>query len=202
MRARNALLLLCLIAPVLAACSDRSGPADEAAPATDTATVDETADPSRPEAVTEPETPEVADSPDSPATEGPTRGGDGSQITLQPLTPGQLQGVDLPGELACSFSADTGATLLLARADVTPDGMVRGAVNNNGYVEALGNGRAGGFNDLADGITLSGKGMTVVLARGAAQPTGNESTQHVATLTVQRADGAERAYDGLLTCGP
>ena len=202
MRARNALLLLCLIAPVLAACSDRSGPADEAAPATDTATVDEPADPSRPEAVTEPETPEVADSPDSPATEGPTRGGDGSQITLQPLTPGQLQGVDLPGELACSFSADTGATLLLARADVTPDGMVRSAVNNNGYVEALGNGRAGGFNDLADGITLSGKGMTVVLARGAAQPTGNESTQHVATLTVQRADGAERTYDGLLTCGP
>ena len=202
MRARNALLMMCLVAPVLAACSDRSGPADEAAPATDSTTVAEPADPSSPEAVTKPEAPEMADAPHSPAIEGPTRGGDGSQITLQPLTPGQLQGVDLPGELACSFSADTGATLLLARADVTPDGMVRGAVNNNGYVEALGNGRAGGFNDLADGITLSGKGMTVVLARGAAQPTGNESTQHVATLTVQRADGAERTYDGLLTCGP
>ena len=202
MRARNALLMMCLVAPVLAACSDRSGPADEAAPATDSTTVAEPADPSSPHAETEPKAPEMANSPHSPATEGPTRGGDGSQITLQPLTPGQLQGVDLPGELACSFSADTGATLLLARADVTPDGMVRGAVNNNGYVEALGSGRAVGFNDLADGISLNGKGLTVVLARGAAQPTGNESTQHVATLTVQRADGAERTYDGLLTCGP
>ncbi|OHE85696.1 MAG: hypothetical protein A2579_06005 [Lysobacterales bacterium RIFOXYD1_FULL_69_11] len=187
---------------MLAACSDPAGPADETAPSTDAARVDEPADPSSPEAVTGPGTTEMPGATDPAAGEGPTRGGDGSQITLQPLTPGQLEDVELPGELACSFADDTGATLLLARADVTPDGMVRGAVNNNGYVEAMGNGRAGGFNDLVDGITLSGKGMTVVLARGAAQPTGNESTQHVATLTVQRADGAERTYDGLLTCGP
>jgi hypothetical protein len=129
-------------------------------------------------------------------------GGDGSQIELQPLAPSQLQGVALPGELACSFADADGATLLLARADVQPDGVVRAAVNNNGYVELLGNGRAGGFDDLADGITLSGRGLTVEIERGRALPTGNESTAHAAVLTVQRADGAERAYDGDLTCGP
>lgn len=133
---------------------------------------------------------------------GATVGGDGSQIAIEGLTAAQLDSLELPGELACSFADADGATLLLARADVLPDGAVRGAVNNNGHAEMLGNGRAGGFNDLADGITLSGRGMTVVLERGERRPTGDEATQHAATLRVQRADGAERAYPGVLTCGP
>lgn len=114
----------------------------------------------------------------------------------------QLDDIDLPGELACSFADASDATLLLARADVVSDGMVRGVLNNNGYVEMLGNGRAGGFTDLADGITLSGKGLVVELQRGEPRPTGDEATQQGATLKVQRADGAERSYDGTLTCGP
>ncbi|MEG3193982.1 hypothetical protein SNE32_17305, partial [Lysobacter sp. D1-1-M9] len=95
-----------------------------------------------------------------------------------------------------------GRSLLVAKADVVPDGAVRGVVNHNGYVELLGNGRAGGFNDLSDGITLSGKGLTLVLERGGRLPTGNESTEHEATLKVQRADGAERTWSGTLSCGP
>lgn len=134
--------------------------------------------------------------------QGPTIGGDGSQITLLALTADQLGSVELPGELACSFADGDLGTLLVARADVLPDGAVRGVVNHNGYVEMLGNGRAGGFNDLLDGITLSGKGLTLLLERQAPQPTGDESTQHASTLTVQRADGAERTYHGTLTCGP
>ena len=133
---------------------------------------------------------------------GETIGGDGSPIRLEALTDAQLETVDLPGELACSFADADDATLLLARADVLPDGPVRGAVNNNGYPELLGNGHANGFDDLADGITLSGRGLTVVLERGERLPTGNEATQHSATLRVQRADGAERTYRGVLTCGP
>ena len=131
-----------------------------------------------------------------------TIGGDGSPIRLEALTGAELETFDLSGELACSFADADDATLLLARADVLPDGPVRGAVNNNGYPELLGNGRAGGFDDLADGITLSGRGLTVVLERGERRPTGNEATQHAATLRVQRADGAERTYRGVLTCGP
>lgn len=183
---RNPLLLLCLClcVPVLVSCSDQRGPPEGGA------------------RETSPDVPPTADEPVVRAPEGPTRGGDGSQIALRPLSADQLDGVDLPGELTCSFADAGGATLLLARADVMPDGMVRGVLNNNGYVEMLGNGRAGGFNDLLDGITLAGKGLVVELQRGEPRPTGNEATQHAATLKVQRADGAERIYDGALTCGP
>lgn len=181
---RNSVLLLCLCALALVSCSDQRGPPDDAAQET-TSDVQPTADPAV-----------VA------VTAGPTRGGDGSQIALQPLSVEQLGGVELPGELACSFADADDATLLLARADVVPDGMVRAVVNHNGYVELLGNGRAGGYNDLSDGITLTGKGLTVELQRGESRPTGNETTLHAATLKVQRADGAELSYDGTLTCGP
>ncbi|MGY0798853.1 hypothetical protein ACW7G0_07360 [Lysobacter sp. A286] len=196
---RNALLLLslCLCVPALASCSDQRSPSDGGSVGGDTVGV---ADDAAHEI--SPDVQAAADASMVPATEGPTHGGDGSQIALQPLSADQLDGVDLPGELACSFADAGGATLLLARADVLPDGMVRGVLNNNGYAEMLGNGRAGGFNDLADGITLSGKGLVVELQRGESRPTGNEATQHVATLKVQRADGAERIYDGTLTCGP
>ena len=149
--------------------------------------------------------PDMAAPPDvaaSPAIQGETTGGDGSQVTLLALTAEQLQDVEVPGELACGFDDANLDTLLVARADVLPDAPVRGVVNHNGYVEMLGNGRAGGFNDLLDGITLSGKGLTVHLDRQDPQPTGDESTRHAATLTVQRADGAERIYRGTLSCGP
>lgn len=134
--------------------------------------------------------------------QSPTHGGDGSQIELLAVSAAQLDTLDLPGELACTFEAPTHGTLLVARADVLPDGAVRAVLNNNGYTEMLANGQAGGFNDLLDGVTLTGKGLTVRLARGADQPTGDETTRHAATLTVQRADGAERTYDGTWTCGP
>ena len=199
MSLRNAFLLLCLSVPALVACSDQPSPPVGEESDSDTVVVaDDAAREPRPDV------PPTVDAPPAApvAGEGPTVGGDGSEITLQPLGADQLADVDLPGELACSFADADGATLLLARADVVPDGMVRGAVNNNGYVEMLGNGRAGGFNDLSDGITLTGKGLTLELQRGESRPTGNESTEHAATLTVQRADGAERRYDGTLTCGP
>ena len=132
----------------------------------------------------------------------PTHGGDGSEIELLAVSAAKLETVDLPGELACTFQAPTHGTLLVARADVLPDGAVRAVLNNNGYTEMLANGRAGGFNDLLDGITLTGKGLTLRIARGDEESTGDESTRHAAKLTVQRADGAERTYAGTWTCGP
>ena len=188
--------LICICALALASCSAPEPPATNATGADDGV-------PAPAAVAVQPApvaTPTGAATPH--AVESPTMGGDGSQIVFDGLTPAQLEGVELPGELACSFADADGATLLLARADVLPDGPVRGVVNHNGYAELLGNGRAGGFNDLADGITLSGKGLTVVLDRGESMPTGNEATQHDATLEVQRADGATRTYAGTLTCGP
>lgn len=197
MSQRNSVLLLCLCVPALVSCSDQRSPPDGGGPGGDSVGVAGEA-----ARETAPDTQPATDAPVVPVTEGPTRGGDGSQIALQPLSREQLHEVDLPGELACSFADAGGATLLLARADVVPDGMVRGVLNNNGYLETLGNGRAGGYGDLVDGITLTGKGLVVELQRGKSQPTGNETTEHAATLKVQRADGAERRYDGTLTCGP
>lgn len=181
MSLRNArfLLCLCLCVPALVSCSYQRNPPDDAARETG-AEVQTTAVPVASERT----------------------GAADSQVALQPLSAAQLDGVDLPGELACSFADADGAMLLLARADVVPDGAVRGVVDNNGVVETLGNVQAGGFNDLSDGITLAGKGLAVALERGASRPTGNETTEHAATIKVQRADGAERSYDGILTCGP
>lgn len=188
--------LICLCALALASCTPPQSPAGSAARQVEIAR-----DPAG--AAAQPVPPAASGGEMAPSSAaGTTIGGDGSQIVLEALTPAQLEDADLPGELACSFADAGGAILLLARADVRPDGAVRGVVNHNGYVEMLGNGRAGGFNDLADGITLSGRGLTVVLARGERQPTGNETTQHSATIKVQRADGAERTWSGTLTCGP
>ena len=192
MTLRSAVLLVCLCVAALVSCSDRSSPPADGGPGADVVGVAD-------------DGPRETGSDVHPAAVAPvvqTPGGDGSQIALLPLTAEQLDGVDLPGELACGFADAGGATLLLARADVLPDGMVHGVLNNNGSIETLGNGQAGGFNDLLDGITLAGKGLTVELQRGEQRPTGNEATQHAAVLKVQRADGAERSYDGTLTCGP
>lgn len=129
-------------------------------------------------------------------------GGDDSEVEPVALTEAQLRSIDLHGELACAFAHAELGTLLVARADVLPDGAVHGVLSNNGFTEMLANLDAGGFDDLLDGITLEGRGMTVLLERGAPEPTGDESTRHVATLTVQGADGAGRNYAGTLTCGP
>lgn len=183
MRLTDAVLLLGLVVPVLVACNDARD-SDTASPGAD-APVGTPADL---------ETPVVPQEPIS--------GGDSSQIELLALTAAQLETVDLPGELACAFAdADLG-TLLVARADALPDGMVRAVISNNGYTEMLANGEAGGFNDLVDGITLTGKGLTVLLEREEPRATGDESTRHAARLLVQRADGQARDYDGELTCGP
>lgn len=197
MSLRNARFLLCLCVPALVSCSGQRNPPDGVSPGDTTVeVVDDAA------GKTGVDVQPTAVAPGAPVADEPTGGGAEPQIALQPLSAAQLDGVDVPGELACSFADADGAMLLLARADVVPDGAVRGVVNNKEVVETLGNGQAGGFNDLSDGITLTGKGLAVELERGASRPTGNETTEHVAILKVQLANGAERSYDGILTCGP
>ena len=144
--------------------------------------------------------PTVLEAPTVP--QATTGGEDGPPVELVALTEAQLKGTDLHGELACAFADAELGTLLVARADVRPDGPVHGVMSNNGYTEMLANLKAGGFDDLADGITLAGKALTVRLVRGGPQPTGDESTRHAATLNVDPADGPSRTYEGTLTCGP
>jgi hypothetical protein len=131
---------------------------------------------------------------------GETRGGDGSDIALAPLQPDDA--ADLPGELACSFRlADARQSLMIARADVGDDARGVAVIRNGGYAERLMARSDGGFGAMEPGITFGGRGMTVTIDRGERR-SGGESPDYAATLLAQRADGAERRYQGLWTCGP
>jgi hypothetical protein len=179
----RALRLSPLVAALaLAACSP--GPAEDA--------------PSQPPAPARPAlSPDPAPTADPPAG---TVGGDGSEINLQSLTAEDLNAEPLAGELACSFSGQDEAVLLLARGDVASDDPAFGAVKVSGYVERVA--APGGFDGMLNGTSFAGRGKTVEIEVTGPAQGGGESPPRPATLTSQRADGASRAFEGLWTCGP
>ncbi|QYJ02234.1 hypothetical protein KUV46_07565 [Thalassovita mediterranea] len=131
----------------------------------------------------------------------------GSDATLTSLQPISMQGADmLDGELRCSFqTADSGEPLLIAAADVDPDGRATAAINNDGADLQLYGEQLGGFSGLEeDGGTFAGEGMVIVVELGDATLDGSqtEQTSQAATMTVNRADGATRTFDGEWVCGP
>ncbi|MBZ6377691.1 hypothetical protein B5C34_03630 [Pacificimonas flava] len=134
---------------------------------------------------------------------GETNGGDGSSIVLQPLGAADIERIAPAGELACSFATEKGeAPLLLARADVTPDGAVSAAYKMGGTPYPAMQGRAGGFSDLSDGISLAARGLALRIEPTGADRAEHEGSVRPATLTVLRGDGGERTYTGFFTCGP
>lgn len=171
-----------------AACSEQK-PAEPAAPA-------ETRSVAGVEAVAPPPA-----APAVPASSGETVGGDGSPITLNALSEADVEANPLQGELACSFGG-AGATppLLIAKGDVATKESAFGLVKVGDYVERIA--QPGGFNAIVKGGTFSGQGKTVIIALTGPAVGGGESPPRPATLTYQRADGAERVFTGLWTCGP
>lgn len=133
------------------------------------------------------------------ADPGDTIGGDGSPILLSALSPPDVEGARLAGELGCSFSAD-GKPLLVAKGDVGASGSTRGVVKVGDYVEPVG--VRGGFNAMVKGASFSGQGKSVRIAIVGAAIGGGESPAYPATLTYDRADGARRVFDGRWNCGP
>ncbi len=129
-----------------------------------------------------------------------TTGGDGSEITLSPLSAQDIDGAALAGELACAFSIDAAAPLLLANGDVASDEPARGVVKVGDYVEAVA--ATGGFDAMLRGARFAGAGKTVTIAVTGAPVGGGESPPMVATLTYDRADGARRVFTGHWRCGP
>lgn len=130
-----------------------------------------------------------------------TIGGDGSAIELAPLRADDT--AELAGELACSFAADGAkAALLVARADVVDDAQGRAVIRIGDYTETLATRATGGFNAMEKGGVFAGRGMTLTLRRETRVPGAGEAVLYRATLRAQRADGAERVYPGLWTCGP
>src|SRR5690606_8608457 len=131
---------------------------------------------------------------------GTTVGGDGSAIELLPLSDADIEGAMLEGELACAFSMDGGGTLLLAKGNVASSDPSRGVVNVAGYVEPVA--APAGFHDMLRGTRVSGAGKVLQVEPTGPAIGGAESPPHPATLTYQRADGAERAFSGRWACGP
>lgn len=127
-------------------------------------------------------------------------GGDGSAIELLPLSDADIEGAMLEGELACAFSIDGGGTLLLAKGNVASNDPSRGVVNVAGYVEPVA--APGGFDVMLRGTRFSGAGKVVLVELTGPAIGGGESPPHPATLTYQRADGAERTFAGRWECGP
>lgn len=175
-----------LAAIVLAACApDADGAsADTAAPAAQSADTQASATP--------------AATPDAAAG---TVGGDGSEIVLEMLTPQELGGAGLEGELACSFS-ESGASgpLLHAVGVVASDAPALGLVKVAGYMEPI---RApGGFDGMSRNPTFTGQGKTIRIVETGAATGGGESPRRPATLTYLRTDGASRSFEGQWQCGP
>ena len=131
----------------------------------------------------------------------PTRGGDGSPIELTALSESDLTNAKLKGELGCSFAADAAAQpILIAKGNVASTDPARGIVKVGDVIEPIS--ANGGFDAIAKGTKFFGKGMQLRIAlTGAAQGDG-ESPPRPASLTADRADGAQRVYAGLWQCGP
>lgn len=132
--------------------------------------------------------------------ESGTVGGDGSQIELNPLEAGDIEGAGLQGELACSFGEAGARPLLYATGVVGSDSPAQGVVKVADYVERVG--APGGFNGMTRNPTFSGQGKTIRIEQTGEASGGGESPAHPATLTYLRADGASRTFEGQWQCGP
>lgn len=129
-----------------------------------------------------------------------TQGGDGSEITLNALTEEDMNEASLPGELGCQFNTDKGEVLLIAMGNVGSSDAAQGVVKVAGYVERVS--APGGFNGIAESPTFNGKGKTVHIEVTGEPTEGGESPPRPATLTYDRADGAQRDWRGEWRCGP
>lgn len=179
-RRRRAASVAAFVALALAACSGPS--ADKPAEP-----------PAAPAPAAPPETPAAAP--------GATVGGDGSAITLNPLSSADLQSAALQGELGCNFSTPAASPLLVAMGVVASKEPAQGVVKVGDYVERVA--APGGFDAMSKGSVFTGQGKTVTIARtGAAPVGGGESPGYPATLAYDRADGARLVLTGLWTCGP
>lgn len=131
----------------------------------------------------------------------PTRGGDGSPIDLTSLSDTDLTGAKLKGELGCSFAADAAAQpILIAKGDVASTEPARGIVKVGDVIETIS--ANGGFDAIAKGTKFFAKGLQLRVALTGPAQGGGESPPRPATLTADRADGAQRVFAGLWQCGP
>ncbi|HRO03323.1 MAG TPA: hypothetical protein PLS69_06935 [Terricaulis sp.] len=134
-----------------------------------------------------------------PEAQTPAPGPGAPALALQALSGADIEG-RLGGELGCSFTAN-GDVLLVAMGDVNPGAYSEALIRREGEVLLLPALSAGGYDAMVETAAFATGAMSAAVQTGARNQTGDEQVEHSATLTV-RADGAERAYDGVWTCGP
>ena len=146
--------------------------------------------------------PTAAIVPPSPAVgiAAATIGGDGSAIRLSALSAGEIADAGLRGELGCSFSTSEASPLLVAMGNVASKDPAFGLVKIGDTIERVG--APGGFDAMLNGTTFSGRGTTINIALTGPATGGGESPPRPATLTFDRADGAQRVFAGRWECGP
>jgi hypothetical protein len=129
-------------------------------------------------------------------------GNDADRTTLQSVS--MEDASMLEGELGCTFdAADEGDTFLIAKADVSENGRAGAAINNSGFALQLYGEQLGGFDGLkADGGTFAGEGMVIIIELDDATPDGSDTAlaEKPATMTINRADGVTRTFDGEWEC--
>jgi len=111
-----------------------------------------------------------------------------------------MREASLSGELGCSFTKADGEVLLIAMGNVASSDAAQGVVKVAGYVERVSAPR--GFDGITASPTFSGKGKTVHIEVTGEPTEGGESPPRPATLTYDRADGAQRDWQGEWRCGP
>jgi hypothetical protein len=168
---------------LMTGCSDTSSDAEDKAAQTSSA-----------------EAPDDSGKQEGADSSGQTRGGDGSEITLNALTEEDMREASLTGELGCSFTTADGEVLLIAMGNVASSDAAQGVVKVAGYVERVS--APGGFDGMTASPTFSGKGKTVHIEVTGEPTEGGESPPRPATLTYDRADGAQRDWRGEWRCGP
>jgi hypothetical protein len=136
--------------------------------------------------------------PPQPAPED-TVAGDGSPFDLEPLAFTETSG--LAGELGCSFAVGDDL-LLIAMGFVASADRSEAMVKRAGATEELVATSPGGYDAMVEGAAFGARGLVVEIATQRPNETGNEQVAYNATLTAMRADGAERTYSGVWTCGP
>ena len=175
-------ILLAMAAPLallIAACSP-----DDPAPIRDTLTA----------------SPENQEKPASAPSD--TDAGEGSDITLLPITGARIP--EIQGELGCAFTTKAGETLLVAKADVGDEARPTAAINNSGQGATLASTQTGGFGTLEkSGARFDGRGMTITVdTMERVDDDMTETVTHKARLLVQHTDGRQQTYDGDWSCGP
>ena len=122
--------------------------------------------------------------------------------TLTPRSDADIASADLPDELACAFT-EGGNTLLFARAFVGEGERGAAIVRpEGGEIVRLETPHEGGFGAMERRGEFSAEGIAMDIEPVSDNGAGDEGPDYGAILSLERADGTDRAWQGQWSCGP